>query len=41
MDRFELSESDAFLRIQRRARDTNRRMADVARQLLDAAELLP
>ena len=41
MDRFGLAESDAFLRIQRRSRDTNRTMADVARQLIDAAELLP
>ena len=41
MDRFGLAESDAFLRIQRRARDTNRTMADVACQLIDAAEVLP
>jgi len=41
MDRSGLSEGDAFRRIQRRARDTNRTMADVARQLIDAPEILP
>jgi AmiR/NasT family two-component response regulator len=41
MDRSGLSEGDAFLLIQRRARDNNRTMADVARQLIAAAEILP
>lgn len=41
MDRFGLTESDAFLRIQHRARDANRTMADVARQLIDAADIFP
>jgi response regulator NasT len=40
MDRAGLSEEDAFLRIQRKARDANRTMADVARQIIEAAELL-
>jgi two-component system, response regulator PdtaR len=40
MDRLGLSEEDAFLRIQHRARDANRTMADVARQLIDASDIL-
>lgn len=36
----QLSEADAFLRIQRRARDTNRRMAEVAREVIAAEALL-
>lgn len=40
MDRRGLSESDAFARIQRRARDQNRTMAAVAREIIRAAEVL-
>lgn len=40
MDRHGLSEHEAFLRVQRRARDTNHTMADVARQIIAADELL-
>jgi AmiR/NasT family two-component response regulator len=40
MDRAGLCEEDAFLRIQHRARDANRKMADVARQIIDASDLL-
>ena len=40
VDRLGLSEEDAFLRIQNRARDANRKMADVARQLIDASDIL-
>lgn len=40
MQRAGLTEAEAFGRIQRRARDTNRRMAAVARELLVADELL-
>ena len=41
MDRLGPSEEHAFLRIQHRARDANRKMADVARQLIDASDILP
>ena len=40
MDRLGLSEEAAFLRIQHRARDANRKMADVARQVIEAADVL-
>jgi two-component system, response regulator PdtaR len=40
MDRAGLSESDAFARIQRRARDHNRTMIDVAREIIAAADVL-
>lgn len=40
MDRVGLSEEEAFLKIQRRARDANRTMADIARQVIEAAEVL-
>ena len=40
MDRAGLPEEEAFLKIQRRARDSNRTMADVARQIIDAADIL-
>ncbi|MPZ88216.1 MAG: response regulator [Nitriliruptorales bacterium] len=39
MERSGLSEAEAFGRIQRRARDRNQSMADVAQQILDAAKL--
>ena len=35
-----LSEADAFARIQRRARDSNRTMGAVAREIIDAARVL-
>ena len=40
MSRTGLSEPDAFGRIQRRARDRNRAMADVAREIIAAAQVL-
>jgi two-component system, response regulator PdtaR len=40
MDRAGLAESEAFIRIQRRARSRNQTMAQVARELIDAAKLL-
>ncbi|MGH9068732.1 MAG: ANTAR domain-containing response regulator [Acidimicrobiales bacterium] len=40
MDHRRLSEADAFARIQRRARDNNRRMADVAQEIIAADQLL-
>jgi AmiR/NasT family two-component response regulator len=40
MSRSGLSESEAFARIQRRARNANRRLAEVARQIIEAEELL-
>jgi len=40
MSRTGVSEPDAFVRIQRRARDRNRTMADVARGIIAAAEVL-
>ncbi len=40
MHRAGLPEEEAFLKIQRRARDSNRTMADVARQIIDAADIL-
>lgn len=40
MDRLGLPEEEAFLRLQHRARHANRKMADVARQVIDAADVL-
>jgi response regulator NasT len=40
MDRVGLSESEAFARIQRHARDRNQPMRDVARQIIDTAKLM-
>ena len=40
MDRGGFSESEAFTRIQRRARDHNQSMRAVAQQIIDAAKLL-
>ena len=40
MTRTNLSEPDAFARIQRRARDQNRTMAGVAREIVAAAQVL-
>lgn len=40
MRRQGLSEEEAFSRVQRRARDTNRRMAEVAREVIAADEVL-
>jgi response regulator NasT len=40
MTRSGLTEPDAFARIQRRARDRNRTMTAVAREIIDAAEVL-
>jgi AmiR/NasT family two-component response regulator len=41
IDRSQLSEGEAFAAIQRRARSTGRTMADVASEIVRAAELLP
>ncbi|MGH9069912.1 MAG: ANTAR domain-containing response regulator [Acidimicrobiales bacterium] len=40
MEHNRLSEAEAFTRIQRRARDNNQRMAEVAREIIAARELL-
>lgn len=40
MDRVGLSEDDAFRRIQRLARDRNQRLAEIARTVIDNADLL-
>ncbi|MGH8884240.1 MAG: ANTAR domain-containing response regulator [Egibacteraceae bacterium] len=40
MDRAGLTESEAFIRIQRRARSRNQTMAQVAHEIIDAAKLL-
>ncbi|HZD64734.1 MAG TPA: ANTAR domain-containing protein, partial [Acidimicrobiales bacterium] len=40
MEQRGLSEAEAFARIQRRARDANRRMADVAREVIAADQVL-
>jgi response regulator NasT len=40
MDRLGLSEGDAFKRLQKRARDTNRKLGDVARAVIEANELM-
>lgn len=40
MEHTHLSEADAFARIQRRARDNNQRMAEVAKEIIAARELL-
>lgn len=40
MDRAGLTESEAFIRIQRRARSHNRTMSRVAQEIIDAAKLL-
>jgi AmiR/NasT family two-component response regulator len=40
MERTQLTEAEAFARIQRRARDNNQRMAEVAREIIAARELL-
>jgi response regulator NasT len=40
MDRLALSEGEAFKRLQKRARDTNRKLGDVARAVVEANELM-
>jgi response regulator NasT len=40
MDRLQLSENEAFKKLQKRARDTNRKLGDVARAIVEASELL-
>lgn len=40
MQRLELSEAEAFKRLQKKARDTNRKLGDVARAIVEASELL-
>jgi len=40
MHRLQLSENEAFKKLQKRARDTNRKLGDVARAIVEASELL-
>lgn len=40
MDRLALSEGEAFKRLQKRARDTNRKLGDVARAVIEASDLM-
>jgi len=40
MDRLGLNEADAFKRLQKKARDTNRKLGDVARAVIEANELM-
>jgi response regulator NasT len=40
MKRLQLSEEEAYLKLQKRARDSNRKLAEVARSVIEASELM-
>lgn len=40
MDQFGLSESDAMKRLQKKSRDANKKLAVIAKEIIEAAQLL-